>query len=412
MNRERVVVTGLGPVTPIGIGADVFHAAQLDGVSGIRRITHFDPSALTSTVAGEVDLPDALVPNSRDLLGDDRCTHLAMAAARLALDDSGLDMSTVDPIRIGVVVGTGVGGVATWEENTRLGVERGPRAIRARFIPMAMANSAAARVSIGFGLHGPCLAVVAACASGAEALVAGLQLIRSGEADVVLAGGAEAPVIETVVGGFCRMRALSTRNHEPERASRPFGADRDGFVIAEGAAALILESEAHAAARGARVYAELAGYGRTADAFHLTMPKPDGRGARRAIESALRSAGLNPADVSHVNAHGTATAFNDAAESRALHGALGAHAERVPVTATKSMTGHSLGAAGAIEAIASIQAITSGLVAPTVNLDHPDPELRLDVVADKPREVDVRTVLSNSFAFGGHNTSLVFTRFE
>jgi 3-oxoacyl-[acyl-carrier-protein] synthase II len=412
MQRERVLVTGLGPVTPIGVGAEAFHAAQLDCISGVRPITRFDASTTSVTIAGEVDLPDPLAPDSREVLADDRCTHLTMAAARLALDDSGLDLSREDPTRVAVVIGSGVGGVGAWEDNTRLCLKRGERGIRARFIPMAMTNNPAARVSIGHGLLGPSLTLVAACASGAEALATAALLIRSGEADVVLAGGAEAPVIETVLGGFARMRALSTRCDEPARASRPFSADRDGFVIAEGAAVLVLESAAHAAARGARVYAELAGHGRTSDAFHLTMPRQDGDGARRAMEMAMRSAGLSAGDVSYVNAHGTGTAFNDAAEARALHGALGAFAATVPVSATKSMTGHGMGAAGAIEAVASVQAIASGLVPPTANLDHPDPELGLSVVGDKPREADVRAVLSNSFAFGGHNVALLFARYE
>ena len=412
MGRERVVVTGLGPVTPIGVGAAAFHAAQLDCVSGVRRITRFDPSAMSVTIAGEVDLPASLAPDSREELADDRGTHLTMAAARLALDDSGLDLAREDLTRIAVAIGSGVGGVGAWEDNTRLCLQRGERGIRARFIPMAMTNNPAARVSIGYGFLGPSLTAVAACASGAEALTAGAQLIRSGDADVVLAGGTEAPIIQTVVGGFARMRALSTRCDEPERASRPFSADRDGFVIAEGAAVLVLESARHAAARGAHVHAELAGHGRTSDAFHLTMPKPDGDGARRAIEMALLSAGRTAADISYVNAHGTGTAFNDAAEARALHGALGPFAGTVPVSATKSMTGHGLGAAGAIEAVASIQAIASGLIPPTANLDHPDIGLNLDVVGDKPREADVSAVLSNSFAFGGHNVALIFTRYE
>ncbi|HYN96773.1 MAG TPA: beta-ketoacyl-[acyl-carrier-protein] synthase family protein [Pilimelia sp.] len=412
MQAQRVVVTGLGPVTPIGVGARAFHAAQLDCANGIRRITSFDPAAMSVTIAGEVDLPAGLAPDSRELVSDDRCTHLTLAAAKLAISDSGLDLAREDLSRIAVVIGTGVGGVGTWEDNTRLGLERGERGVRARFIPMAMANSPAARVSIEHGLLGPSQTVVAACASGAEAIATAALLIRAGEADVVLAGGAEAPIIETTLAGFARMRALSTRCAEPARASRPFSLDRDGFVMGEGAAVLVLESAERAAARQAHVYAELAGYGRTCDAFHLTMPKPQGEGASEAIRIALRSADLAAADLSYVNAHGTGTSYNDAAEARALAGALGGVAATVPVSATKSMTGHGLGAAGAIEAIASVQAISSGLIPPTANLDHPDPALELDVVGDKPREADVRVVLSNSFAFGGHNIALVFSRYE
>lgn len=408
MVSDRVVVTGLGPVTPIGVGAADFHAAQLSGVSGVRRISLFDASRLDVDIAGEVDLPPELAPTPRQLRAEDRCTHLALAAARLAVQDSGLDLTGEDPDRVGVALGSAIGGIDTWEENVRINVERGPGHIRARFIPMAMVNSAAARLSIEFGARGPSLAPVAACASGAEALVAGARMIESGEADVVIAGGSEAPVVETIVGGFTQMRALSTRTEVPERASRPFAAGRDGFVIAEGAAVLILESAAHAAARQARVYAEFAGSGRASDAFHVTMPHKEGAGARRAVEAALRSAGLAPDDVAYVNAHGTGTPFNDLAETMALRAALGTAAERVAVSATKSMTGHGLGAAGAIEAVATVQAIVNGVVPPTVNLEEPDPELGLDLVPLKPRDMEVRVALSNSFAFGGHNVVLAF----
>ncbi|WP_327289716.1 beta-ketoacyl-[acyl-carrier-protein] synthase family protein [Streptomyces sp. NBC_01198] len=406
---SRVVVTGLGPVTTIGVGARDFHQAQIKGVSGIGPITRFDAAGLSSRIAGEVELPDALTPNRREALAADRCTHLARAAATLALADSGLDLAAEVPSRCGVAVGTGAGGLDTWLANTRTLIESGPGRLGARFIPMAMGNAPAARIAVDLGLTGPCTSVVTACASGAEALVAAYQMIVCGEADVVVAGGTEAAVNPLTVAGFARMGALSRRNEAPALASRPFAADRDGFVLAEGAAVLVLESAGHAARRGATVLAELRGYGRSCDAHHITAPHPEGAGARQAITSALAAARLGPEDVSYVNAHGTGTQFNDASEALALHGALGRAAATVPVSATKSMTGHALGASGAIEAVASVQALVHQVVPPTVNLDDPDPAVGLDVVAADPRELPLTAVLSNSFAFGGHNVVLAFT---
>ncbi|MEE1938032.1 beta-ketoacyl-[acyl-carrier-protein] synthase family protein [Streptomyces sp. TRM 70361] len=412
MSACRVVVTGVGPVTSAGVGAKEFHRGLLDGVSAVRTITRFDPADLPVRIAAEVDLPEHLTPPRRDAVSTDRCVQLAAAAAHLALEDSGLDLAAVDRDRVAVAVGTGCGGAESIERGHLAFTGRGPQGLPARFIPMSMANSTAAWLSIRYGLTGPCATTVTACASGADALVAAHQMIVTGEADVVLAGGAEAPVTPVIVGGFARMRALSTRNGEPERASRPFDADRDGFVIGEGAALLVLEEAGHAAARGAVPLAEFRGYGRSADAHHVVAPRPDGSAAARAVTGALRSAGLTPADVSHVNAHGTGTVLNDAAEARALHTALGPDAARIPVSATKSVTGHTLGAAGAIEAVASVQAVVHGVLPPTANLDVPDPETGLDLVGGQPRETEVTAVLSDSFAFGGHNVVLAFTRPE
>ncbi|WUH91991.1 beta-ketoacyl-ACP synthase II [Streptomyces sp. NBC_00433] len=409
MNGCRVVVTGLGPVTSIGVGAADFHQAQVKGVSGIGPLTRFDASGLSARIAGEVDLPAELVPSRREALAADRCTHLARAAATLALADSGLDLAREEPSRCGVVIGTGAGGLETWESNTRTLIESGPGRLGARFIPMAMSNAPAAKIAVDLGLTGPCSSVATACASGAEALVAACQMIVCGEADVVLAGGTDAAVNPLTVAGFARMGALSRRNDAPGLASRPFAADRDGFVLAEGAAVLVLESAEHAARRGATVLAELRGYGRSCDAHHITAPHPEGAGARQAVTAALRSARLAPDDVSYVNAHGTGTQFNDAAEALGLHGALGPAAATVAVSATKSMTGHALGASGAIEAVASVQALVHQLVPPTVNLDDPDPAIGLNVIAGDPRELPLAAVLSNSFAFGGHNVVLAFT---
>ncbi|MCL7376774.1 beta-ketoacyl-ACP synthase II [Streptomyces sp. 35G-GA-8] len=408
MSGRRVVVTGLGPVTPIGVGRHEFWQAQLKGVSGIRPITRFDATGLPVRIAGEVDLPGALAPGRREELSTDRCTHLALAAARLALQDASLDLSREDRDRVGVVLGTGAGGVGSWETNAQLLETAGPNRIGARSVVMSMSNSAASHIALAHGITGPSTSVGTACASGGEALIGAHQMISSGEADVVLAGGAEAPVTRLLVSGFARTKALSTLNEEPERASRPFSADRAGFVLAEGAAVLVLESEEHARARGADVLATLSGYGRSSDAYHVTSPHPEGAGAARAMRAALRSAGWPGSGISYVNAHGTGTVYNDASEAKALRTILGEAAERTPVSATKSMTGHSLGAAGAVEAVVCVEALLHGLVPPTVNLDVVDPELGLDVVGAEPRAARLTTALSNSFAFGGHNVVLAF----
>lgn len=410
MNPRSVVVTGLGPVTPIGVGGPAFHDAQVAARTGTRTISRFDPAGLPVRIAGEVDLPAAFALDGQAAAATDRCTHLAAAAAHLAVRDSGLDLDAEDPSRIGVVLGTGIGGVSTWEHTNQVALERGCTRVSPRFIPMAMPNNPASWIATHYHTTGPSTAVVTACASGAEAIAVAYLMIAAGQADVVLTGGAEAPITPIVVTGFANMRALSRRNDEPARASRPFSADRDGFVIAEGAAVLVLESAGHAAARGATVHARLAGVGSTTDAFHMTRPRPDGDCARRALVTAMSTADLCPDDVSYVNAHGTGTQFNDAAEVTAIRGALGVAADRVPVSSTKSLTGHSLGASGAIEAVASVQAITTGVIPPTANLDRPDPALGLDFVPAGARAATVRAVLSNSFAFGGHNVVLAFTR--
>lgn len=410
MSPRQVVVTGLGPVTPVGVGGHAFHEAQLACRSGVRTITRFDPAGLPVRIAGEVDLPGAFALDGHAAAATDRCTHLAAAAAHLAILDSGLDLDTEDPSRVGVVLGTGVGGISTWERTSRVAHEQGCARVSPRFIPMAMPNNPASWISTHYHTTGPSTVVATACASGAEAIAMAYLLIAAGQADVVLTGGAEAPIIPIIIAGFANMRALSRRNDEPARASRPFSADRDGFVLAEGAAVLVLESAEHADARGATVLARLAGTASTSDAFHMTRPQPEGEGARRALAGAMAAAGLHPEDVSYINAHGTGTAFNDATEVAALRAALGGAAPAVPVSSTKSLTGHSLGASGAIEAVASVQAITSGVIPPTGNLDRPDPELGLDFVPNQPRDAPVRAVLSSSFAFGGHNVVLAFTR--
>lgn len=396
----------MGVVSPAGCGLTDFHAGQIGVRSGIRRISLYDPGADPVRIAGEVDLPADLDLSRREALRTDRCTRLAAAAVRLGLDDAGLAPADLDLDRVGVVIGTGVGGAASAEQNYRTYFHDGADALRARAIPMGMVNDPSAWVAINHGFRGPCTTVATACASGADAIVAGYQMIASGEADVVIAGGAEAPVTRSLVSGFTKLGALSRRNDEPERASRPFSADRTGFVIGEGAAVLVLESAESARARGARAHAELRGFGRTSDAYHVTMPHPDGRGAAAAMVRALRSSDATPGDVGSVNAHGTSTTLNDHVEAVAIREALGDAAP--PVTAIKAITGHTLGAAGAIEAVATVQTITSGLVPPILNLDEVDPGIDLDLVRDVARPVRPALALTNSFAFGGHNVVLAF----
>ncbi len=409
MGDRRVWVTGLGPVTPIAIGATAFHEAQLGCRSGIRAITRFDAGDLPVRIAGEVDLPPELAPSPSEAANSDRFVQLGTLAAALAIEDAGLDLTALDRSRVGVVVGTGTGGVTTWEATIRSAHDRGLGTVSPRFVPMAVPSAGAASIAIRFGLSGPVTAPVTACTAGADALVAAHQAIVCGEADLVLAGGTEAPLAPTLLAGFAHMRALSRRNDEPSRASRPFSADRDGFVLAEGAAVLVLESAEHAVGRGARPYAALSGYGRTGDAYHMTRPDPSGEAAAGAVRKAMASAGLTPEDIAYVNAHGTATRFNDLAEASALRLALGDQLAKVAVSSTKSLTGHALGAAGAIEAVACVQAVASGILPPTANLDHADPDIDLDVIGVEPRPAWPSAVLSDSFAFGGHNVVLAFT---
>ncbi len=408
---RRVVITGLGPVSPIGVGAGAFHEAQLQGKSGIRRITRFDATALPVQIAGEVDVnPEAFI-DKRELRRLDRFVQLALIAAELALQDAGLEVDRLDPARVGTLVGSGIGGMETWEAQSRVFLEKGPNRISPFFIPMMIANMASAQIAMRYGFMGPSSTVVTACATGSDALGSALRMIQLGEADLVLAGGSEAAVTPMAIGAFGVMRALSTRNEEPEKASRPFTKSRDGFVLSEGAGVLVLEEYEHAKRRGARIYAEVVGFGRSADAHHITEPHPEGKGAALAMRAALKDAGIPPEKVGYINAHGTSTPIGDKAEVLAIKQVFGEHAKRLAVSSTKSMTGHLLGAAGAVEAIATVQALYHGVIPPTINLEDPDPELDLDFVP-KPREARVEYALSNSFAFGGQNAVLVFRKAE
>lgn len=403
----EVVVTGLGVVTPIGIGADGLWDGLMSERSGAGAVTGFDASALPVRIACEVgDFDPATYMDAREVGRTDRFTQMAVAAGVLAWREAGLD-EAVPSERAGVIVGSGIGGLATIEHEHESFLSGGPRRVSPFMVPKLMPNAAAASIAMRFGLFGPNFAPTSACATGAHALGEAALAIRSGRADVMLAGGSEAAITPLAISAFTRMGALSRRNDDPERASRPFDAHRDGFVFGEGAGVLVLESRSFAEARGARVLARLSGYGATSDAFHVTQPDPDGRGASLAMRAALEDARVTPDRVDYVNAHGTSTPYNDRIETHALKSVFGVEAKRIPVSSTKSQTGHLLGAAGAVEAAACVLAIDRGTVPATINLEDADPDCDLDYVADGPREADVRVALSNSFGFGGQNACLV-----
>ncbi|HSJ51480.1 MAG TPA: beta-ketoacyl-ACP synthase II [Actinomycetota bacterium] len=405
--RPKVVVTGIGPVTPVGTGVDEFWAGLTSGRNGIRRITAFEIDDLPVKVAGEVpDFEPSPWLDPKEIRRTDRFVHFAMAAAALAWDDAG--RPEVPAERGGVVFATGIGGIATLLTQHKVLLDKGPGRVSPFMVPALMANAASGHIAMRYGLTGPNLCTVSACSSANHAIGEAARYIRDGYVDVVIAGGSEAATLPLTVAAFAQMTAL-TKNPDPETASRPFDRARDGFVLSEGACALILESEDHARARGARVYCEVAGYGASDDAFHITAPDPKGSGAALAMTWALRDAGEEPSAVSYVNAHGTSTPLNDAAETAAIKAVLGDQvAHRVPVSSTKSMTGHMLGAAGAVEAAACALAIDTGLVPPTIHYDTPDPDCDLDCVPNEARRAKVRFALSNSFGFGGHNAVLAF----
>ncbi|MCC7143160.1 MAG: beta-ketoacyl-ACP synthase II [Candidatus Eisenbacteria bacterium] len=411
--REKVVITGMGAVTPLGLSIGSFWNGLIEGRSGVGPVTRFDASLLKTRIAAELKGFDPTQYMDGKLAKrTDPFTQYAIAASTQAVEHSGLDCTENRGERIGVIIGSGIGGTTTWEGQHRALVERGPDRVSPFFVPMMIADMAAGQVSMVHGARGFNYATVSACASGAHAIGEAFRLVRYGEQDAVLGGGSEAPVTPLAMAGFCSLRAMSTRNEEPERASRPFERDRDGFIMGEGAAILVLESETHAKARGAKIYAELAGYGATADAHHITEPAPEGEGAARAMDLALKSAGLRPEEVQYINAHGTSTEFNDRCESQAIRTVFGDHASRLMVSSTKSMTGHLLGAAGAIEAVATVFSIMNGIVPPTINYENPDPECDLDYVPNTARRAEVEVALSNSFGFGGHNVSLAIRRYR
>lgn len=409
--RRRVAITGLGCVTPLGCDLASTWQAALRGASGVALLDAEEfaplPARIAGCVRGDVDAGDVDAKERRRI---DRVTLFALAAAREAAADAALRPGSFDPDRSGVAVGSAIGGLGTLLSNHVAFLSGGPRRVSPFAVPMSLANMPGAYVAIKHGLRGPNFAHVSACASGAHALGEAARAIARGDADLMLAGGCEAATLPFVLAGFANMQALSRRNGEPERASRPFDLDRDGFVMAEGAGVLVLEAEEHARARGARVRALLLGYAATADAAHVAAPDDDGHGARRCMELALRDAGVGPGEVHYANAHATSTPAGDRAEARALRAVFGAHSDGLPVSSTKSMTGHMLGAAGAVEAILCVRALETGLLPPTINLERPDPECALDHVTEKPREAAARVALSNAFGFGGTNSSLVLAR--
>ena len=406
--RRGVVVTGIGPVTPVGIGREAFWSALVEGRSGIGELTLFAPGDLAVRIAGEVSEfdPQAFM-DRKEARRTDRFVQFALAAARLGIDDAG--RPSFEPARVGVILSTGIGGLTSLAEQHRVLLERGPGRVSPFLVPAMMPNAAAGQIAMSLGVTGPNTCITTACAAGAHAVGEGFRLIREGIVDVCLAGGSEAVITPIAMAGFAQMGALS-RNPDPRGASRPFDKGRDGFVLSEGACVLVLEEAERAASRGARVYAEVAGYGASADAFHVTQPEPKGAGAIQAVEAALADAEEPAESVSYVNAHGTSTPLNDAAETRALKKVFGDHAHRLAVSSTKSMTGHLLGAAGAVEAAATCLAIAEGEIPPTINYADPDPECDLDYVPNRARQADVRVAVSNSFGFGGHNAVLAFRR--
>ena len=409
---RRVVVTGLGVVSSLGCTKDEFWRRLVAGESGVAEITRFDHSGLSVHIAGEVKHFDTDTwMDKRAARRMDLFSRYAVAAARMAQQDSGLQVAP-ESARIGAIVGSGVGGLATFQNQIDDMRAKGPDRINPFFIPMMIPNMAAAQVSLELGTKGPLSATCTACAAGSNAIGDAYELVKSGRAEAMFAGGSEAPICLVGVGAFAAMRALSTRNDAPSEASRPFDGERDGFVMGEGAAVLVLEELEHALARGAHIYAEVAGYGMSSDSFHMTLPDESGEPQAHAITQALDEAGLSPADVDYINAHGTSTVPGDRSETKAIKVALGEHARTVAISSTKSMIGHCLGASGAIEAVATVMTIVDGVIPPTINLTHPDPECDLDYVPNVARKADVRVAASNSFGFGGHDVTLLFRRFE
>lgn len=410
MSRRRVVVTGLGVVSPLGSDLKLYADRLLAGTSGIRKIQKFDVSAYASQIAGEVVEfnPDPYIPKKEQRRMDPFCLY-GMVAAKMAVADSGIDFSKEDPTRCGALVGSGIGGLLILQDQMRVLIEKGPSRFSPFMIPQMITNILPGYLAIEYGLQGPNFCITSACATATHCLGEAMRVIRNGEADVMIAGGAEGSVCELGVGGFCAMRALSTRNHEPEKASRPFDRGRDGFVIAEGAGMMVLEEYERAKARGANIYCELAGYGRTCDAFHITAPHDEGAGAARAMALAIQDAQLTPEQINYVNPHATSTQLGDLCEVKAIKRALGETAKSIPVSATKSMIGHGLGAAGGLESVAVALMIKRGAVHPTINLDDPDDGCDLDFVPHTAREYRITAALKNSFGFGGHNATLCFT---
>ena len=413
MEKRRVVVTGIGMISPLGVGNEPTWQGLVEGRSGIGPITKFDASAYPCRIAGEVrgfNAEDFI--EKKEVKKSDTFIHYAMAATQMAFDDAKLDMSKEDGDRVGVIIGSGIGGLPLIEEMHKKLLDRGPSRISPFFIPGLIVNLAAGQVSIRFGAKGPSSAPATACATGAHAIGDAMKIIRHDEADVMIAGGTEAVVSPLAVGGFSAMRALSTRNDDPQGASRPWDKDRDGFVMGEGAGIVILEEREHALARGARIYCEITGYGMTSDAYHITSPSEDGDGMARVMGRALKDAKLQPSDIDYINAHGTSTPVGDKTETIAIKKLFGEQAYKVAISSTKSMTGHLLGAAGGLESAVAAKVVETGIIPPTINYHTPDPECDLDYVPNAARKAEITHVLSNSFGFGGTNATLIFSKHE
>uniref|UniRef100_UPI00404AEE1D beta-ketoacyl-ACP synthase II n=1 Tax=Cephaloticoccus sp. TaxID=1985742 RepID=UPI00404AEE1D len=409
LSTRRVVVTGLGVVTSIGHNVNDFWSSLLAGKSGISRLTHFDPTDFGTQIGAEVlDWDVAAHMDPKDARRNDRYTQFGFVASKQAVKDSGLNVTSENGDRIGVMIGSGIGGMHTYETQLKTLWERGPRKVSPFTIPALIGNMCAGLVAIEYGARGPNFALVSACATGSHAIGEAAHAIRRGDADVMIAGGSEAAITPFAYASFCAMKAMSTRNDTPQTASRPFEKNRNGFVMGEGAGILVLESLEHAQARGARIYCEVTGYAATCDAFHITQPDPEGRGLSLSMTRALASSGLELGDIDYINAHGTSTPYNDKFETLAIKKVWGDLAYKIPVSSTKSMTGHLLGAAGGIESVICVKTIESGMMAPTINLEEPDPECDLDYVPNVARKADIRTVLSNNLGFGGQNASLIF----
>ncbi|MFH0791259.1 MAG: beta-ketoacyl-ACP synthase II [Candidatus Omnitrophota bacterium] len=412
--KNRVVITGLGVITPVGNDVAAFWQALKEGKSGIGPLTSFDPAVFDSRIAGEIKNFDPLFYDMsfKDIKRMDKFAQYAVASAKQAIADAGLDLDKEDTNRIGVVIGSGIGSLHTVEREHSIFLEKGPSRLSPFLIPMMIVNEASGQVAISFRLKGPNSCVATACASGSHAIGDAFRILERQDADVIITGGTESCIVPTGVGGFCALKALSTRNDAPQKASRPFDRDRNGFVMAEGCGLVVLETLEHARKRNARIYAEIVGYGMSCDAYHITAPDPEGDGAYRAMKLALQDAGINPEAVDYINAHGTSTKLNDKIETVAIKRALGSHAKRVMVSSIKSMTGHLLGAAGGVEFIACCLAIKDSVIPPTTNYEFPDPDCDLDYVPNIARKTEVNVCMSNSLGFGGHNATLVVKRFK
>lgn len=410
---KRVVVTGMGVISPVGTGLEKFWSSLTGGVSGIDRITRFDPSDYNTQIAGEVkDFTATDYLEKKEARRMDKFSQFAVAATGMAIKDANMDFEKIKKDRVGVIIGSGIGGMETLWDQAQVLQNKGPGRISPFLVPMMIANMGAGQVAITYGLQGPNITAITACASSNNAIGDAFKLLQRGGADAVITGGTEAPITALSVAGFCAMKAMSTRNDEPQKASRPFDSERDGFVMGEGAGILVLETLEHAKARGARIYAEIVGYGSTCDAYHITAPDPKGEGAARAMKMALEDGNISIDEVDYINAHGTSTPLNDRLETMAIKSVFGERAGKIAISSTKSMTGHLLGAAGGVEAVACVLSIVHGIIPPTINYEHPDPDCDLDYVPNKARKREVNVALSNNLGFGGHNVTIAFKKYQ